>query len=280
MAGFFNYFPSMLYANTAAVNLIAKIRFEESVSKNLAVFYPYTLEEGERADQVAENYYEDSNYDWVVYLSNGILDPYNEWPKPHRLFDDHMQQKFGSIANSQQQTAFYRVNYEFDDRVISTAAYAALSAGQKKYWAPTLNATDQVIGYIRKDVDLYVETNKTIGLSGTFGNFDVNTILTQTGDVQGTVSFSNSSYMVLKHITGTWSATTTRYISNNSVANVSISTITTLSESIPVDEVSYFNAVSYYEFESEYNESKKNIRLLSLNYLDVVERDMRDLLKT
>ena len=40
MAGYFNFFPSTEYANTIVTNVISKVKFDQSVQKNLAVFYP------------------------------------------------------------------------------------------------------------------------------------------------------------------------------------------------------------------------------------------------
>lgn len=58
MAGYFNFFPSTEYANTIVTNLISKVKFDQSVQENLAVFYPYTIEQGERPDQIAARYYD------------------------------------------------------------------------------------------------------------------------------------------------------------------------------------------------------------------------------
>jgi hypothetical protein len=279
MAHYFSFFPTLMYANTAAINVIAKVKFEESVSKNLAVFYPYTLEDGERADQVAETYYEDSSYDWIVYLSNGIIDPYNDWPKQDNVMEEYIVAQYGTAANAQIQTAFYRVNYETDDRVISTSAYTALSGGQKKYWSPTTNYNDQVIGYQRKEFDHVAETNRVISLAGTFSGLQENDVIKQSTSAKGTVSFANSSYVVLKHISGEWqTATPVTYSLTDAAVDATITEVTTLSETIPADELSYWTAVSQYEYQFELNQSKKHIRLLSVNYVDAVIRDMKGLL--
>ena len=54
MSGFFKYFPTLFHSNTAATNIIARVKFEESVKNNLAVFLPYQISEGQRPDQIAE----------------------------------------------------------------------------------------------------------------------------------------------------------------------------------------------------------------------------------
>lgn len=285
MAGYFSFFPTMIYANTAAVNLIAKVQFDEAVMKRKASYYPYTIQNGERAEQIADMYYGKPSYDWIVYMSNGITDPYHEWPKLENEFQDYIKVKYGSMANSQQQTAFYQNNYNVDERVISTSVYGALSSGEKKYWMPILNSNEEVINYQRKPLDTVVETNQVVMLTGKFTNtpsFAENEVIKQSSSVMGTVCFSNTSTIMIKHVTGTWAANTTIYrVStgvgvSKSTANIVSSTV--VSQNIPLDEITYWSPVSCLQYESNVNESRKYIRLLSKSYLDAVERDMKDLL--
>lgn len=281
MAGYFSYFPSILYGNTAVTNVIAKIRFDQSVAKNLAVFYPYTIEQGERAEQIAAFYYGSPEYDWVVYLSNGIVDPYHDWYMSEEEFNNFLKVKYGTIANTQEQIAFYRVNYYYDDTFLTTAAYDALSSGQKKYWKPQLGFSENVIGYVRKELDLTTETNKVIELNGTFSNISSNSIIKQSSTVTGTVGFSNSSVITLKHITGTWQTNTAIYTQNNvALTNNTITSVITVNQPIPSDELAYWAPVSVYDSESEINERKRHIKLLNNAYLTVIENDMKELLST
>lgn len=279
--GYFNYFPNKLYSNNAVTNLIAKVKFDDSVSRNLGVFYPYTVRENERADIIAENYYGDAEYDWVVYLSNSIIDPIHEWPKDELSQRNFLTAKYTSISNAQLQIAFYRTNEESDESVISPAAFSALAGSMKQYWAPIIGRDNIILNYERKKMSMIVETNKTIIVNGSFSNIAVNSILKQSSSISGTVGFSNSSSLVLRHISGSWSTNTTTYFSlSNTIANATITSVTTISESIPNAELSYWNAVSYYEYENEENEKRKNIRLLGSSYIDLIDRDMRALLKS
>ena len=279
MSGYFSYFPSLLYANTAAVNIIAKVQFDAAVLKRAVSFYPYTITGDQRADSIAEQYYGDPSYDWLIYLSNNIMDPLNEWPNSENQFNDFLILKYGSIANTQQQTAYYQVSYSFDERVIGTNTYTALATGQKKYWTPIVNNNDVVINYQRKPLDTVVETNQIVQLTGTFSNMTPSTVIKQSSSVMGTVGFANTSTVTLKHVTGTWAAATPVYfVATGALANATITASSIVNQTIPVDEITYWSAISVYESESNLNESRKHIRLLNSAYVDVVERDMKDLL--
>jgi hypothetical protein len=128
---------------------------------------------------------------------------------------------------------------------------------------------------------MIAETNNVIALGGTFANVIVGDVLKQSSTVRGTVSFANTSYVVIKHTSGTWATGTTVYKAlDNTIANATITSVTTLHTPIDSGVLSYWTPVSLYDHEHEENEKKKHIRLLSADYLDLVERDMKELLAT
>jgi Base plate wedge protein 53 len=277
MPGFFNYFPTLLYRNTPITNVIAKVRFRESIRTNAAVFYTYTVKEGERADQIAEHYYGDAHYDWLIYLANDIVDPYHEWPKDQTTLDQFVKSKYGSIADAEARIKYYRVNYDLSDDVISTAVFDALSAGQKKYWTQVYNLSGQVVGYERREQDLSIDTNSVVQLTGTF-SVTSGQLLRQ-GTATGEVVYSDSTTAVLKNIYGTWASggSVVQTVGGASV-NATITDVSTLPGGIPIDEVTYWTPTTCYEYEQELNEARKNIRLVHTSFANRIERDMKELL--
>ena len=278
MSSYFTYFPSLLYNNAAVTNIMAKARFDASVIKNNSTFFPFVIEEAERADQIAEYYYGDARFDWVVYLSNNITDPYHEWPQDDATFNRFIIKKYDSSYNAQSQISHYRVNYEVDDTVLSPAAFDALSSGQKQYWVPILGYSEQVTNYERKRLDLVSDTNKIITLNGSFGQLKEGDIIKQSTVAQGTVSFANTTNVVVKHIVGGWQANVAVSFSSNVAANASISSVTTISQPIPAEQLAYWSAVTFYEYEENLNAQRKNIQLISADHIDAIERDMRDVM--
>lgn len=281
MSHYFSFFPTLLYGNTAVTNIIAKVQFDKSVTENLATFYPYTIREGERADQIAQHYYDDPRYDWVIYLSNNITDPYYEWPMSESTLSGFIKEKYGSVANAAIQTMFYRVNHEFDETLLTTAQYAALVGPQKQYWAPITGYQDQVVSYQRKPIDLIAETNKVQALVGTFGEFTPGDTIKQSASIKATVATANATQLTIKNITGTWAnATPVYYAVSNQQANATIVSVDTIYQPISDVENVYWSAVSAYDYEAELNESRKHIQVLNRVYIDAIESDMRKLLQT
>lgn len=269
--GFFSYFPTVKWNDQIVTNILAKLRFDETVSKNLSVFYPHTVEEGERPDHIAKYYYGDPYYDWIIYFSNNINDPYHEWPKSQDVFDDFITAKFGSVANSQSAIAYYRNNFEADDSVLTSPAYSALASEQKSFWMPIDSENGETIGYERKNAEIILETNIIVAatVANTFPPVE-GSIITQ-NLARGTVGFSNASTIVLKHISGTFA---------NGISSAgTITNVTTISQPLGATISTYFTPVTFYEHEENLNESRKHIRLLSPAYVEIVERNLRDLLR-
>lgn len=286
MATFFSYFPTVLYANNATSNILAKIKFQESVKKNLAVFYSYTVKEGERPDQIAEKYYEDANYDWLIYLSNDIVDPYHQWPRTQAEMESYISTKYGSAANAAAHVAFYRTNYQNDDRVISTAAFNALSSGEKQYWQPIVGYNDAVLNYERKQQDLITETRCTQTIRGTFTDVpEVGTIIKaviQGGGLvpRGTVAFANATVVTMKHVEGVWAESlVVKDAGTEETLQMNITSVDDAVLGVPDTEVTYWEPVTWFDYEYEQNEAKRNIQLVSSVYVNTIERDMRDLLQ-
>ena len=290
MDNFFKHFPLVRYgnsvSNTVSVNLMAKIAFQKSLQQNYEVFHPYTIKEGDRADTIANYYYGDPGYDWIVYFSNNIVDPYYDWYMDSNSFKNFIINKYGSLTIAKRNVKFFRSNYVSDDSMISTATYDALSSNQKRFWYPLVGTNNNVIRYERKKEDIIFQTNKIQQLSiSIVGNtyFSNSEYVYQTsGGVttsSGTVSFSNSSICIVSNIGGTIS-TSYNLKGGDSLANATISSIDTVSTIIDPEIQSYFESVSFYDYENEANEKKKNIRLIDVAYVSEIERQFKKLLSS
>ena len=94
----FKNFPFVNYNGNLQRNIILKANFLQNIINSYNSFYPYVIKDGERADTIAYNYYGDSNYYWLVYLSNQLVDPYFEWPMTNLQFDSYINKKYGSMV--------------------------------------------------------------------------------------------------------------------------------------------------------------------------------------
>ena len=275
MAGYFNFFPSTNYANNIVTNVIAKIKFDQSVQENLAIFYPYTIQQGERADQIAARVYDDSTLDWIIYLSNNITDPYYDWPLSQEQFNQYILAKYGTIPKAEE-IAFYRNNYADDDTMLSPSAYNLLSTSIKKYYSPVIGFNDQIVSYQRKQLDHVVETNivQSLTLSSVTG-FQVGEKIIQNSN-SGYINYKGSTYILISKVTG--SITTGNITGSTSGTTATVTGSSILNYTIPVSEIPFYSPVTFLTYEEEINESKYNIRILDRSYIGKVQKDIRELL--
>ena len=103
---FFKNFPTVDYdikknGKTIAVpNILLGIKIQDLVKKKKAIFYNYNVPEGERADSIAFKYYGDASLDWIIFLTNNIVDPQFEWPLDNTSFNNFVAKKYGSITSA------------------------------------------------------------------------------------------------------------------------------------------------------------------------------------
>lgn len=76
-------------------NLFKKGKLREDIFQNLAFFEKYKIVGNDRPDNVAFEIYDDSSLDWVILLSNNILNIQSEWPLPQTDFDRFVLDKYG-----------------------------------------------------------------------------------------------------------------------------------------------------------------------------------------
>jgi hypothetical protein len=256
------------------------------VSSSGAAFYPYTIVDGERPDNIAANYYEDPRYSWLVYFSNNIIDPYYDWPLTTKEFDSFINSKYGTKKSASEKIVFWRDNWRDDDTIKSIAGYEALTKNLKKYFTPISGYNNNVTGYVRAESNRVVETNKIIELtlSSTSG-FAINNIVTQytSGVLSGraeVVAVPSNTMLIIKNVIGSFTATAGNagnLISTSSASSAITSLYTTI-DSIPVDEFAYWTPIDALSYETEINDSKRSIKLIDRAYIDQIEKELNELL--
>jgi hypothetical protein len=105
MSNYFNKVPNFDYISrlpnaklsdyVRVKNFFKRAKLREDIFQELAFFEKYTIEGDDRPDNVAFKIYDDSTFDWVVLVSNNIINIQSEWPLPQRDFDRFLLDKYG-----------------------------------------------------------------------------------------------------------------------------------------------------------------------------------------
>ncbi len=82
-------------------NIMLRFKINDIIKRKRAEYFLYSIEDGERPDVLAYKIYEDSSLDWLIFLTNNIIDPYYDWPLSQHDFTAHIKKKYGNIAAAQ-----------------------------------------------------------------------------------------------------------------------------------------------------------------------------------
>jgi hypothetical protein len=76
-------------------NLFKKGKLREDIFQSVAIFEKYQIRGDDRPDNVAFDFYQDSNLDWLVLACNNVINIQSEWPLRQTDFDRYMLDKYG-----------------------------------------------------------------------------------------------------------------------------------------------------------------------------------------
>ena len=75
-------------------NIFKRAIIRDDVFDEATAFTKYSVQGDERPDQVAFNFYNDPNYDWVVLTTNNIIHVRDEWPMGNNDFLTYVNSKY------------------------------------------------------------------------------------------------------------------------------------------------------------------------------------------
>lgn len=266
---YFKKLPIIEYNGFFCRNLSTRV----SIDGSTVNYHPYSLKDQDRRpDIIAKNYYDGYDYDWLVLLSNNVLDPYYDMGLTQVNFDSFIKKKYTSQENAEEEILYYRNNWRSDDTVLSIASYNSLPANQKEYYKEKIDYRGNISGYERKRDDWKVSTNKIISLGVTAHSYEHGDKIKQ-GSAEGYVDSANTTHLTLVKISGA-------FVENTVLSNTSINvtSVTTISNVIPSGEEVYWEAITAYEDEFENNEAKRKIRLVDNRYKNRIEKQIEDIL--
>ena len=80
-------------------NLFKRGKLKEDIFNDLTLFTKYQITGDDRPDNVAFQVYQDSKLDWVVLLSNNIINIQDEWPLTNQSFENYLLNKYENEQN-------------------------------------------------------------------------------------------------------------------------------------------------------------------------------------
>ena len=107
MSNYFSFIPDVFVRTSSyrvggndpyvmAKNLFRRIKIRDGMVQTALGFESYAIQSNERPDQVADKFYNDPEYDWVILLCNNIVNIYDDWPMEEGELFKYIKRKYGS----------------------------------------------------------------------------------------------------------------------------------------------------------------------------------------
>ena len=104
--GYFRELPNLQYQSPSssrissasyvtAKNIFRRMKIRDDLKNVFSIFNKYTINDGDRPDTVAKDFYGKSNLDWVVLITANIINVRDEWPLSSKELYDFTVSKYG-----------------------------------------------------------------------------------------------------------------------------------------------------------------------------------------
>lgn len=279
---YFNKFPLISYNGQTAVNLLARAALPPKIRSNRTIFYDYTTTDQDRVDVLSQDYYDKPGFTWLIWHANDTIDPYYGLAVSDMELFSHIEAKYGSLATAQRKIAFYRVNWYGDQTKISTQQYEDLTVRHRRYWSPYLDQYGNVAGYQRYRRETSVNTNRVVQLTFEGTSFIKGEKVYVDSSTFGFCTYSDSTTVTIQHIFGNFESADIigKTITGEESGSASIiKTATIVASTDAWLDATYWQPVTFFEYEMEVNENKKNIKLINNNYAVQIENELRRVMK-
>jgi hypothetical protein len=315
MASYFRQVPNFEYVSRTAgeqnisdyievKNLFKRGKLREDIFGNLSFFTKYKIIGNERPDNVAYKVYNDETLDWVVLITNNILNIQSEWPLTQQAFDKVMFEKYGDYE------ALYGGIHHYETTgIVNSNGVTVLPEKLRvpNTWNTNGNfieVNNTKIGQIFSGNGVDPTTTVTVTVNNGIFGLNVGSQVTINNVVE---KVYNGTFVVTsalipfgdgRAVSFTYELTSTPNVATPTLADPRTEEVLLTIESpngtgnsyyyeyyddglgysVQIPRDSFVRTVTNFEYENELEENKRNIFILKPRYLNVVFNDMDDLM--
>ena len=137
---------------TQVKNFFKRGKLREDLFQDLTVFEKYDIKGDDRPDNVASIVYNNPQLDWVVLLSNNIINIQNEWPLSQQSFENYVLDKYGTLAKLDEIHHYESIEVKDSSGVIIFPKGVRVSAGQSVSYHESLTSEQVTVNPVSKAV--------------------------------------------------------------------------------------------------------------------------------
>jgi hypothetical protein len=284
-------------------NLFKRGKLREDIFGNLQFFEKYSIVGDERPDNVANKFYGDSTLDWIVLLSNNILNIQSEWPISNNIFDKVLLEKYGSYDN------LYDIHHYETTEIKNSLGITVLKSGLQI--SPTWKSNGNFVEFINSKINdissgdsVNPSTTVTVNMLNGIPNLRIGNQVIISDVVENEY---NGAQIVTELLSEDGSGITGFRYELESAPIIASPTLASprkesvlfyvsedstfsgnsyyyeywdpgLGYSNLIPSMNFVRAVTNYEYESNLNEEKRNIFVLKPRYLNIIFNDLDELM--
>ena len=155
MSFYFRPFPKINYdvkknnSPLLLTDITKRYKIRDILQQKAAIYYNYTVRDGDRPDLIAFKYYGDETLDWLIFLCNNMMDPYYDWPLDYRKFTAYMKSLYGSVDVAKSTVFEYRKILNVQSTLIDGTVVP------KRTVVIDLNTYNSLSTSVREEIDAY-----------------------------------------------------------------------------------------------------------------------------
>ena len=98
---YFMQFPLMAYdvkgdkSYKMLPDILRRVKLRSNIRNGMFEFDNYDVKEGETPEIIAFKWFGDTEFHWVILMTNNITDRYYQWPLSQPQFHIHLEDKYG-----------------------------------------------------------------------------------------------------------------------------------------------------------------------------------------
>ena len=295
---YFQDFPVVPYpyymgdnkAYAIARNIIRRVALSEQIN-SVAAFIEYSIKDGERPEHIANRVYGNSNHHWIILLTNNIVDPYHGWCKSQTTMEQYIQKRYsGDMIYFSDAAKGFTYNFAYSDGCLLTQgvnsepitsyreAFCELGVQAPKFSvgaaAVTLPSGATTAIHIRKIVPAYLGVNH-FSIDRPTGTVDGSNGALETPIVDP-LAYQSSDYEATGVVVGCQIPASTRDGATGATVEF-WQTYVGKYMGVSGSEVTDY-ATSNYQYETDSNEAKRTIKILSPVFLNQALKELKSVL--
>ena len=140
---------------TQVKNFFKRGKLRDDLFQDLTVFEKYDIKGDDRPDNVANIIYGNANLDWVVLLSNNIINIQNEWPLSQQSFENYVLDKYKTLEKLDEVHHYESNEVKDSSGVIIFPKGVRVSAAQSVSYFEPLSDEQVTVNPVSKAVTNY-----------------------------------------------------------------------------------------------------------------------------